>query len=77
MTENSMPYFSISNDELARKPVLGKTAICRVCGEAHEVEYGKEKDPVTGEMKDSKTLAFYRCTATGKLYLAGIDGREV
>ena len=77
MTGNGTPYFTIGNDELAKKPALGKTALCRVCGEAHEVEYGKEKDPVTGEMKDSKTLAFYRCPETGKLYLAGIDGREV
>ena len=77
MTERSAPYFAIGNDELAKKPALGETVLCRVCGERHDVEYGKEKDPVTGLMKESKTLAFYKCPVNGKLYLAGIDGREI
>lgn len=76
MKEN-IPYFTMGNDELEKKPKLGTTARCRVCGEYHEVEHGKEKDPATGEMKESRLLAFYRCPKTGKLYLAGIDGREI
>lgn len=76
MKEN-IPYFAVGNDELEKKPPLGKTVRCRVCGEYHEVEYGKEKDPATGEMRESRLLAFYKCPKTGQLYLAGIDGREV
>ena len=77
MTEKDVPYFTIGNDELVKKPVLCETIRCRVCGEMHDVEYGKKMDTVTGEMKNSKTLAFYKCPVNGKLYLAGINGREV
>jgi hypothetical protein len=72
-----VPFATFGNDELAGKPVLGTHVRCRTCGERHEVEYGKKKDNVTGQMVDTKDLAFYKCTKNGKLYLCGIDGREI
>jgi hypothetical protein len=65
--------FAIGNDELARKPLLGKTVKCKLCGKRHKVEYGTTiKDGVKVE---SKLLAFYSCGK--KSYVCGVNGKMI
>lgn len=66
--------FSISNDELNKKPKLGKTITCPHCGQLHDIQYGEEEQP-DGTYKQSKTLAFYVCNDTP--YLAGVNGKNI
>ena len=65
----------IGNDELDRSTPLGNTIQCWICGKRHRVKYGQKKNPDTGELEDSKLLAFFNCG--GKSYLCGINGREI
>ena len=68
--------FAIGNDELERLPPLGEEVWCTRCGCNHPVEYGKSKQP-DGTMAEDRSLGFYRCTGSGKLYLAGVNGKAL
>ena len=64
----------MSNDELRKKPNLGKTVKCKHCGKWHGVQYGY-KILEDGTRIKSKTLAFCKCG--DKRYLCGINGKEI
>ena len=66
--------FAIGNDELEKAPRLGDFILCKQCGERHKVEYG-DKVLEDGTKEPSKSLAFYECGK--KLYLAGINGKDI
>lgn len=59
--------FSLSNDEKAALPELGKTVGCVVCLEAHDVS--------TSTSESGFRLHFYKCGETS--YLCGMDGKDV
>lgn len=65
--------YAIGDDELDKKPPLGKTVKCKLCGKRHRVEYGTTE--VNGVKVESKLFAFFSC---GKnTYLAGISGKAI
>lgn len=70
----SIPFVAFGNEELAKLPALGDKILCPRCGKMHKVVYGKRKLDDGSEV-ESETIAFYKCR--GKLYLAGIDGKNV
>jgi hypothetical protein len=66
--------FSISDEELAKKPLLGETIHCKKCGKDHPIECGEKTLP-NGDKVGDNLLAFYRCS--GKVFLAGIGGKAI
>lgn len=66
--------FAVGNNELKDKPDIGKTIICNICGEEHDIRYGKKKLE-NGEWVEDDLLAFFSCG--GKSYLAGIGGKDI
>lgn len=66
--------FAIGNDELAKKPKIGKVVNCPQCGNLHTVEYVDKLLP-DGTWKKSSLLAFVRCA--DKTYLVGISGKRI
>jgi hypothetical protein len=69
-----LPFITVSNEELASKPDIGDTIICKKCGGEHDISYG-EKVLDDGTKAPSKSLAFYKCG--DEVYLAGINGKEL
>lgn len=61
--------FAIGNDELERKPLLGKskTVKCHICGRRHRLRPAKDSSG-----KDSYGLMFFNCRK--KAYLGALDG---
>ena len=70
-TQKGFDMFSISNEELKSKPNLGKTAICKDCNKQHDVKFGKDKDG------NETTFAYIKCPKTLRLYMVGLEGKEV
>lgn len=68
------PYVAFGNEELANLPKLGDEIVCPKCGMFHKIIYGKKKLD-DGTEVETKTLAGYKCK--GKLYLAGVNGKDV
>lgn len=66
--------FMVGNDELARLPKLSDEILCPHCGQNHKVFFSERKLD-DGTRVKSKALAFYKCR--GKLYLGGVDGKDV
>ena len=71
----NIPYFAISNDELAALPPIhaGQRIACPAkCGKRHVVEHFNDADG-----KECTTLQFVTCTTTDKSFLVGIEGRRL
>lgn len=68
--------FTISNDELLKKPVLTSPTKCPSCGDLHDVMYGDiiKKD---GTKEKSKSLAFVKCPVNGNCHLVGVNGKRI
>lgn len=66
--------FSISNNELAELPAIGKTVTCWMCGQEHAVEYG-ETIAEDGTRQPNNLLAFFTCE--GSSYLCGVRGKQL
>jgi hypothetical protein len=70
----STPFVAFGNEELAKLPTLGKKVLCPRCGKMHKVIFGKRKLD-NGIEIESKAIAFVKCR--GRLFLAGVDGKDV
>ncbi len=70
--EGTVPYFAISNSELAESAELAKPYVCVWCDTDHEVF---DSTPAEGE-KGSTTLHFVKCV-DGATRIVGINGKDI
>lgn len=67
--------FTIGNEELNVLPALLPEEACPICKTLRPIQYGKSKDPATGEMVETKTLAVINCC--DKTFLVGLAGKKL
>ena len=77
---SKIPYFAIGNNELANKPMIGKTILHKLCGKKHIVKYGTSREYNRETKKyspprKSKDLGFVNCGK--KTYLVSVAGKEI
>jgi DNA-directed RNA polymerase subunit RPC12/RpoP len=65
---------AVGQEELGEQ--LGKLITCPHCDKKHRVKFGNEVR-ADGSEVPSKLLSFYKCSRTGKTYLAGINGQSI
>jgi len=68
--EEEIPFLSVGAHELDNNMDVEDSITCPHCGLTHEITYGTDEAGNVTNM-----LAFYKCTKTGKSYIAGIDGK--
>jgi len=75
----SVPFMSISNEELSQKKDVSTVVTCKNCGRKHKVEYGtsktlKDEGTYTEPVK-SNMLGFVKCGE--ETFLVSIAGKEI
>ena len=72
---SKISYIAFGNEELKNQPEVkkGMEIICPQCGQLHKINLAKGVD--RGE--ETTSLCSYNCSTTGKMYLAGVNGKLI
>jgi len=74
MTNESIPFFAIGNDELEEKKKVGKMAKCPNCGKKHHIKFC-ERVVEDGSLETTTDLGFIVCDQ--KDYLVVVKGKSL